>query len=167
MARQGRWSLLRRRGTPAGGLALLCVVLAVPAQAATPTPDPPPVSVAPEAPPVTRTQPPPLRSAPVTVAPRRVGQRAVSLERAQPALTPAAKPKARPTLPVKKAAAAKRPIVPASAVPHDRGPVPLVDFVPTVEELNRGLAALAGTGLALVALGGALVLVAARRELAR
>ena len=44
MARRGRWSLLRRRGTSAGGLALLCVVLAVPAQAATPAPDPPPGS---------------------------------------------------------------------------------------------------------------------------
>jgi len=44
--------LLRRRGTPAGGLALLCLVLAVPAQAAAPAPDPPPQAVAPEAPPV-------------------------------------------------------------------------------------------------------------------
>jgi hypothetical protein len=45
--------------------------------------------------------------------------------------------------------------------------VPLAVFVPTVEELNRGLVALAGFGLAFVALGGAVVLVAARRELAR
>ena len=51
MARRGSWSLLRRRGTPAGGLALLCVVLAVPAQAATPAPDPPPEAVSPEPPP--------------------------------------------------------------------------------------------------------------------
>ena len=36
MARRGRWSLLRRRGTPAGGIALLCLALSLPAYAATP-----------------------------------------------------------------------------------------------------------------------------------
>ena len=61
----------------------------------------------------------------------------------------------------------KRTVVPASAVPHDRGPVPLAAFVSTVEELNRGLAAFAGFALLFVALGGAVVLVAARRQLAR
>ena len=71
MARQGRRSLLRRRGAPVGGLAVLCVVLAVPARAATPSPDPPPDAVAPEPPPVTRTQPAQVRSAPATVAPLR------------------------------------------------------------------------------------------------
>ena len=88
--------------------------------------------------------------------------------RAQPAQAPTPKPKivVKPK-PIKRAAVAKRTIVPASAVPHDRGPVPLAAFVPTVEELNRGLAALAGLGLAFVALGGAVVLVTARRELAR
>jgi hypothetical protein len=75
---------------------------------------------------------------------------------------PVVKPK-----PTKKATVIKRTVVPSSAVPHDRGPVPLAAFVPTVEELNRGLAALAGLALAFVALGGAVVLVAARRELAR
>jgi outer membrane biosynthesis protein TonB len=161
--------LLRRRGTPAGGLALLCVVLAVPAHAATPAPDPPPEAVAPEAPPVTRTQPAPARTAPVST-PRSapVIHRAAPVTRAQPVQKPAAKPKpvVKPK-PTKRATVTKRTVVPASADPHDRGPVPLAAFVPTVEELNRGLAAFAGLALAFVALGGAVVLVAARRELAR
>jgi hypothetical protein len=75
---------------------------------------------------------------------------------------PVVKPK-----PTKTAKVTKGTVVPASAVPHDRGPVPLAAFVPAVEELNRSLAAFAGLGLAFVAVGGALVLVAARRELAR
>lgn len=145
---------------------MLCIVLVVPARAATPSPDPPPDALAPEAPPAARTQPAPVRGAPVTVAP--VVHRAVPAVRAQPPQAPAAKPKAvvKPK-PVKRTAVTKRTVVPPSAVPHDRGPVPLAAFVPTVDELNRGLAAFAGLGLAFVALGGAVVLVAARRELAR
>jgi hypothetical protein len=42
--------------------------------------------------------------------------------------------------------------------------VPLARLVPSVEELNRDLVALAGGGLGLVALGGAVVLLAARRQ---
>ena len=168
MARQERRSLLRRRGAPVGGLAVLCLLLAVPARAATPAPDPPPDAVAPEPPPVTRTKPAPVRSAPATVAPAPVVHRAAPVVRAQPVQAPAAKPKrvVKPK-PIKRAAVAKRTVLPARAAPHDRGPVPLAAFVPTVEELNRGLAAFAGFGLAFVALGGAVVLVAARRELAR
>lgn len=161
--------MLRRTGMPAGGLVLLCAVLVVPARAATPSPDPPPVAVAPEPPPAARTQPARVRQAPVTVAPRApVVRRAAPVVRAQSVQTPAAKPKpvVKPK-PTKRARVTKRTVVPASAVPHDRGPVPLAAFVPTVEELNRGLAALAGLALAFVALGGAVVLVAARRELAR
>jgi len=155
-------------GTPVGGVALLCAILAGPASAATPTPDPPPVAVAPEAPPVTRKQPAPVRSAPVIVPPAPVVQRAAPVVRAQPVRAPAAKPKAVvESKLVKTRAATKEKVEPASAVPHDRRVVPLASFVPTVEELNRGLAALAGIGLALVALGGAVVLAAARRELAR
>jgi len=168
MARQGRRSLLRRRGTPVGGLALLCIVLAVPARAASPSPDPPPQAVAPEPPPVTHSQSAPARSTPVRVAPAPVVHRAAPAVRVQPRQAPAAKPKSvvKPK-PIKKAAVKKPTVVPASAVPHDRGPVPLAAFVPTVDELNRGLAALAGLGLVFVALGGSVVLVAARRELAR
>jgi hypothetical protein len=145
---------------------VLCIVLVVPARAATPAPDPPPDAVAPEAPPASRTQPAPVRSAPVTVAP--VVHREAPVARAQRPQAPAAKPK--PVVrskPVKRTAVTKRTVVPPSAVPHDRGPVPLAALVPTVDELNRGLAAFAGLGLAFVALGGAVVLVAARRELAR
>lgn len=151
-----------------GGLAVLCVLLAVPARAATPSPDPPPNTVAPEPPPVTRSQPAPVRSAPATVAPAPVVHRAAPVVRAQPAQAPAAKPKpvVKPK-PIKRTVVTKRAIEPAAVVPHDRGPVPLAALVPTVEELNRGLAAFAGLGLAFVALGGAVVLVAARRELAR
>ncbi len=145
---------------------MLCIVLAVPARAATPSPDLPPDAVAPEPPPVTRTQPAPVRSAPATVAPAPVVHHAAPVVRAQPAQAPAAKPK--PVVkPIKRTVVTKHAVVPAAAVPHDRGPVPLASFVPTVEELNRGLAAFAGLGLAFVALGGAVVLVAARRELAR
>ena len=61
----------------------------------------------------------------------------------------------------------KEKVVPAAVVAHDRRAVPLARFVPTVEELNRGLAALAGIGLAVIAIGGAAVLAVARRELAR
>jgi hypothetical protein len=83
----------------------------------------------------------------------------------QPVQEPVAKPK--PKRQVKRAAVTRSTVVPARAVPHDRGQMPLVAFVPTVEELNRGLVALAGIGLTLVAVGGAVVLAAARRELAR
>jgi hypothetical protein len=50
-------------------------------------------------------------------------------------------------------------------VPHDRGPVPLVSFVAAGEILDRGLLAVAGGALLLVALGGAVLLGAARRQL--
>ena len=95
MARQGRRSLLRRRGAPVGALAVLCVVLAVPARAATPSPDPPPNAVTPEPPPVTRTQPAPVRSAPATVAPAPVVHRAAPVVRAQPVQAPAREAEAR------------------------------------------------------------------------
>jgi hypothetical protein len=116
---------------------------------------------------VARTQPAQARSAPVTVARAPVGQRAAPVVRNQPVHASAAKPQAVVESKPVKTRATKEKVEPASAVPHDRRVVPLANFVPTVEELNRGLAALAGIGLALVALGGAVVLAAARRELAR
>jgi hypothetical protein len=164
MARRGSWSLLRRRGTPAGGLALLCVVLAMPAQAATPAPDPPPEAVAPEPPPVTGTQPEPVRSAPVIVTPAPVVHRAAPVTRAQPAQAPAAKPK--PVAKAKPKAVARpapKPVA-ATRVPHDRSRVPLAAVV-TVNELDRSLLTVAGIALLLVALGGAVLLAAARRQL--
>ena len=167
MARRGRWSLLRRRGTPAGGLALLCVVLALPAQAATPAPDPPPGAVAPEPPPAARTQPAPVRSAPVVVAPAPVVHRAAPVVRAQP---PVAKPKAV----VKKEAVAKakpkatgRPLpgrTVVGAIPHDRARLPL-GVLEAADELDRSLLAVAGALLLVITLSGGTVLWAGRRAL--
>ena len=51
--------------------------------------------------------------------------------------------------------------------PHDRARVPLAAFVPAVDELDRGLLAIAGIALLLVALGGAVLLGVARRQLTR
>ena len=161
-------SSLRRLCAPTGALALLGLILAAGSLAATPSPDPPPQAVAPEAPPVARTQPAPVRSAQPTVVPVRVVHPAAGVVPAQPPRLPVvkSKPVVKPK-PTKTAKVTKGTVVPASAVPHDRGPVPLAAFVPAVEELNRSLAAFAGLGLAFVAFGGTLVLVAARRELAR
>ena len=151
-----------------GALAVLCVVLAVPARAATPSPDPPPNAVTPEPPPVTRTQPAPVHSAPATVAPAPVVHRAAPVVHAQPVQAPAAKPK--PVVKPKAAVKAKPKVVaqPATtktaAVPHDRARVPLAALA-TADELDRGLLAFAGFALLLVALGGAILLGVARRQL--
>ena len=164
MARQGRRSLLRRRGVPVGALAALFVVLAVPARAATPSPDPPPNAVTPEPPPVTRTQPAPVRSATVsTPSSAPVIHRAAPVTRAQPVQKPAAKPKPEP--------AARKPIVhkqqvaaPERAQPHDRNRVPLAALV-VVDELNQGLLAFGGLLLLVTTLSGGMVLWAGRRIL--
>lgn len=187
MARQGATSSLRRICTPAGGVLLLCLVLAGSAVAASPTPDPPPLGVAPEQPqpepePAAPKQAPVVSQAPavtrtvVTPAPvvTRTVVTPVIVTRevpVRPAATPAkqatAKPKpaARATPKPKPKAAAKVAAVEPTLPPHDRRPVPLARLVPSAEELNRGLVALAGGGLAFVALGGAVVLLAARRQL--
>jgi hypothetical protein len=160
--------LLRRRGTPAGGLALLCVVLVVPARAATPSPDPPPAAVAPEPPPVARTQPAPVRTAPVsTPSSAPVIHRTAPVTRAQPVQAAAAKPK--PVVkkkPVANTKPVKRPVATktVAAVPHDRARLPVSALV-AADELNRGLLAFAGFALLLVALGGAMLLGVARRQL--
>jgi hypothetical protein len=90
---------------------------------------------------------------------------------ARPSATPTAtraKPKAKPKAAVKPAVtpkpATEQPSVARTPEPHDRHPVPLARFVPSAEELNRGLVALAGGGLGFVALGGAVLLLAARRQ---
>ena len=149
-----------------GALAVLCVVLAVPARAATPSPDPPPNAVTPEPPPVTRTQPAPVRSAPVSTpssapvvrtAPRRSSLRAV------PAASATSKPK--PTPAARKPVVQKQRVaVPERAQPHDRGRVPLATLV-VVDELNRGLLAFGGLLLLVTTLSGGMVLWAGRRVL--
>ena len=171
MTEQGATSLLRRIGTTA---VLCCLAFAAPAQGASPSPDPPPLGVAPEAPqpyraapaPVTKPAPPQTR---VVTQPRvvvRTVEEPVYVVREVPATTPT-RPK--PVAKAKPAAAPKpkpkRQEPAPKAPPHDRSPVPLAAFIPTVEELNRGLLALAGAGLAFVALGGAVMLAAARRQL--
>ena len=166
MARRGTWSVLRRKGSQAGGLALLCAVLVLPAQAATPSPDPPPLAVAPEPPPAAKTQPAPVRSTPVVATPAPAVQRPAPVVRVQPVQTPAApkatvkakpKPTAKPKAAAKRTARVVEPVA-APRVPHDRARVPLVAFVPAVDELDRGLLAVAGIALLLVALGGAVLL---------
>lgn len=174
MLAEGASSLLRRIGTSA---VLCCLAFAAPAQGASPSPDPPPLGVAPEAPrsepaPAPVPQPAPAPNLVVT-QPRvvvRTVEEPVYVVRevpAKPAATPQSPVRAKPkpmakTTPKPKP---KKPVVVPKAVPHDRGPVPLAAFIPTVEELNRGLLALAGVGLAFVALGGAVMLAAARRQL--
>jgi hypothetical protein len=54
---------------------------------------------------------------------------------------------------------------PARRPPHDRNRVPLAAFVPSVDSIDRDLLALAGIGLLLVALGGGVVVVFARKQL--
>lgn len=54
---------------------------------------------------------------------------------------------------------------PVALPPHDRYRVPLGALVTSVDSIDRDLLALAGLGLLLVALGGAVVLLAARRQL--
>jgi hypothetical protein len=149
-----------------GAFAALCVVLAVPARAATPSPDPPPNAVTPEPPPVTVTQPAPVRSATVsTPSSAPVIHRAAPVHRtrAQPVQKPAAKPKPEP--------AARKPIVqkqqvatPERAQPHDRNRVPLAALV-VVDELNQGLLAFGGLLLLVTTLSGGMVLWAGRRVL--
>ncbi len=137
----------------------MCAVLAGSAAAAAPTPDPPPLAVAPEAPPVARTQPAPVRRAPVPRPAPVV--RSTPTPAAAPAVTPVVKAKPKRT-PV----ARKRVVVaPARPQPHDRGPVPLASLIVAKELPDRGLLVLGGVALLLVALGGAVVLVAARRHL--
>ena len=148
-----------------GALAVLCVVLAVPARAATPSPDPPPNAVTPEPPPVTRTQPAPVRTAPVSTL-----SSAPVVRSAPPVVAPGV-PAASATSKPKPTPAARKPLVqkqrvavPERAQPHDRGRVPLATLV-VVDELNRGLLAFGGLLLLLTTLSGGTVLWAGRRVL--
>ena len=105
-----------------------------------------------------------VRQAPV-VTPAPVVQRPTPVAKAP---VQRAKPKPAPakvTRVVKPKAEAPAPVV---RPPHDRYRVPLAAFVasPSADSVDRDLLALAGFGLLLVALGGAVVLFAARRQLA-
>jgi hypothetical protein len=60
----------------------------------------------------------------------------------------------------------KRQIIAVQAVAHDSAPMPRGPFSPAAEALERGLLVPAGLALVVVALGGAVVLVASRRALA-
>jgi hypothetical protein len=162
----GVGSSVRRLCAPTGVLLVLGLVLAASALAA-PSPDPPPlpppktepvqptVTVVVQAPVVTPT--PVRHSTPVAKAPA---------QRVKPKPAPApAKAKVKRVVKPK----ASKP-VPVVRPPHDRNRVPLVAFTPSpspaADSIDRDLLALAGFGLLLVAIGGAVVLFAARRQLA-
>jgi hypothetical protein len=106
--------------------------------------------------PVVRTQPAQSASAkaPATAA----KSKAV----AKPKPKPAAKPKPKPA--ATRPARVAQPVA-APRAPHDRASVPLVAFVPSAEELDRGLLTAAGLALLLASFGGAVLLAAARRQL--
>jgi hypothetical protein len=167
-------------GGALGAAGVACLLFLAPASsAATPAPDPPPVTVTPDAKPtapvrrapaVTRTVVTPPTGPVVTrtvVTPVIVAREVPARPAATPAQRRPAKPKPKAAVKPKPAVAAKakpeQAVAPALP-PHDRKRVPLARFVPTAEELNRSLVALAGGGLGFVALGGAVVLLAARRQ---
>jgi outer membrane biosynthesis protein TonB len=160
LADWGVGTSLRRLCAPTGALVALCLVFAVSAVAA-PSPDPPP---APPAPPKTEPvqptvtvvvrQAPVVTPAPVVQQPKPVAKVPVQRAKPKPAkVKPVVKPKA------------SAPVV--ARPPHDRNRVPLAAFVatPSADSVDRDLLALAGFGLLLVAMGGAVVLFAARRQL--
>ena len=165
MADWGVGSSLRRVCAPTGALVALCLVFAVSATAA-PSPDPPPAPpAAPKTEPVQPTvtvvvrQAPVVTPAPVVQQPKPVAK--VPVQRAKPKPAPA-----KVTRVVKPKPSAAVPVV---RPPHDRYQVPLATFSaspsPSANSIDRDLLTLAGFGLLLVALGGAVVLFAARRQL--
>ena len=98
---------------------------------------------------------PVVTPAPVVQAPKPVAKAPVKRAKPKPApakVTRVVKPK---------------PPVPVARVPHDRNRVPLAAFVgfSSGDSIDRDLLALAGFGLLLVALGGAVVFFAARKQL--
>ncbi len=163
----GVGSSLWRVLAPTGALLALGLIFAVSVSAA-PSPDPPPLPPAPpKEQPVQPTvtvvvqQPAPVVTpAPVVQRPAPVAK--VPVQRAKPKPAPAK---------VKRAAKPKA-SAPAPAVQplHDRFRVPLAAVTasasPPSDSIDRDLLALAGFSLLLVALGGAVVLFAARRQLA-
>jgi hypothetical protein len=165
-------------GGALGAAGVACLLFLVPVSpAATPAPDPPPVAVTPDAQPtapvrrapaVTRTVVTPPTAPVVTrtvvtpvIVTREVPVRPAPVQQRQAKPKPKAAVKPKPAV---RAKAKPEQSVARTLPPHDRHRVPLARFVPTAEELNRGLVALAGGGLGFVALGGAVVLLAARRQ---
>lgn len=149
-------SSLRRSWPPAGVVAALCVILAaapVPA-AAMPRPDPPPSAVAPDPPPDAAK--PTAARAPQVQAPQPAVAAPLARRQQPPARQATPRPKAKP----------KRQVVVTQAVIRDSAPMPRRLSSPAVEALERGLLVTAGLALAVVALGGAVVLGASRRALA-
>lgn len=160
MAEPGVGSSLRRLCASTGAVVALCLVWALPGLSA-PSPDPPPLSVTPE--------PRPQPAAPAPIVRRAPVASPTVVRRSTPDVSAPvriAKPKAVARARVRRVAKPKA-AAPASLrrSPHDRSVVPPVAFVPAVDSLDRDLLALAGLGLLLVALGGAVVLFAARRQL--
>jgi hypothetical protein len=161
-------SPLRRLCASTGVVVALCVLLALPAFGAAPAPDPPPLSVAPEPQPEQPAPAPVVRQAPV-VTPRVVTQTPLVRTSTPAVVVPVQRAKTKPkaAAPVKVARVVKpKAQTPVARPPHDRNKVPLAAFVPSVDSIDRDLLALAGFGLLLVAVGGAVVLFAARRQLA-
>jgi outer membrane biosynthesis protein TonB len=162
---EGTSRSLRRSGT-VGTLAFACLALLAPgtAAAAAPSPDPPPLAVtrtvvtSPPAPVVTRTVVTPV------IVTREVPARPAAAPATTAKATPKPKAKKKAAVAVKPKPAPTEEAAVRTLPPHDRHPVPLARFVPSAEELNRGLVALAGGGLGFVALGGAVLLLAARRQ---
>jgi hypothetical protein len=156
------------------GVAFLGVVGS--AGAAAPAPDPPPLAVAPETP-VATPEPAPAPAAAVRQAPAVTRTTVVEVPVVtRPVGTPAATQKAparRAVAPVSKQKPAAKPkgAEVAATRPertHDRPLLPLPvaqEVAGAVERFERGPLALAGAGLAFVALGGAVVLLATRRQL--
>jgi hypothetical protein len=173
---------LRRSGT-VGALALACLVVlvAATAAAAAPSPDPPPLAVTPEPPKTTAAEPAPAvtrtvdTSTPAPVVTRTVVTPVIVTREvpARPAAVPATTAKAtpKPKAKKKKAVVAAKPTpaptkgaVVRTLPPPDRHLVLPARVAPSAEELNRGLVAVAGGGLGFVALAGAVLLLAARRQ---
>jgi hypothetical protein len=148
------------------------------ARAAAPAPDPPPLAVAPDLPQQAAEPGPasPVSRAPAVtrtvvrtvVTPVDATQEAPARREVAPAAKRKPPAKAKRTSPVPKPK--RKPVAVASRPQstHDRPLLPLAaaaEVGVAVKELDRGSLALAGGGLAFVALGGAVLLLATRRQL--
>jgi hypothetical protein len=163
----------RRSLRQAGAVGFTCLVAAVlvPAATAAPAPDPPPLpapDAQPTAPPASTRTAPRATSTPRTPQPTYVAPAPVVVTPAPSSAPAPVKPKPKAVVkprskPVPNTQRRSTQEVVTTA-PHDRFRVPLARFVPTVEELDRALLAGAALTLVAVAVAGAVVLVAARRQ---